>query len=283
MSNRKDNSKLYLKILLIFTLIIAAFITSVLFIFPTLYENECKTRINEDLEEKLKGGILTSNIRVIQRKSKIIGNTEELTFSAGASGVIFEKNAGVYYALTAYHVVSDGDENTKFLIQPYTAPSFSEYTDTVLEYYKQFPAAKVEYYSKEYDLAVLSFHSAQKLETVNIAEKNAEKDAEIAVISNPEGKSFVHTFGSILSNDMTCFSDGGGAESSYVIKHSAYIAPGSSGSAVLSFNGENVETVGINIGGGTDFMGRFSYGAMIPCQQIKQFLYEWKWEKALPN
>ena len=55
MSNRKDNSKLYLKILLIFTLIIAALITSVLFIFPTLYENECKTRINEDLEEKLKG------------------------------------------------------------------------------------------------------------------------------------------------------------------------------------------------------------------------------------
>ena len=49
--------------------------------------------------------------------------------------MIFEKNAGVYYALTAYHVVSDGDENTKFLIQPYTAPSFSEYTDTVLEYY----------------------------------------------------------------------------------------------------------------------------------------------------
>lgn len=201
---------------------------------------------------------------------------EELTFSAGASGVIFEKNAGVYYALTAYHVVSDGDENTKFLIQPYTAPSFSEYTDTVLEYYKQFPAAKVEYYSEEYDLAVLSFRSAQKLGTVNIAEKNAEKNTEIAVISNSEGKSFVHTFGSILSNDMTCFSGGDGAESGYIIKHSAYIAPGSSGSAVLSFNGKNVEAVGINIGGGTDFMGRFSYGAMIPCQQIKQFLYEWK-------
>ena len=178
-------------------------------------------------------------------------------------------------------MVSDGDKNTKFLIQPYTAPSFSEYTDTVLEYYKQFPAAKVEYYSEEYDLAVLSFRSAQKLGTINIAEKNAEKNTEIAVISNPEGKRFVHTFGSILSNDMTCFSGSYGSESSYIIKHTAYIAPGSSGSAVLSFNGENVEAVGINIGGGTDFMGRFSYGAMIPCQQIKQFLYEWKREKVL--
>ncbi len=281
MSNRKDNSKLYLKILLIFTLIVATIITSVLFILPSLYENECKTRINEELEEKLKGDLLTSNIRIIQKKSKIIGDMEELTFSAGASGVIFEKNAGVYYALTAYHVVSDGDKNTKFLIQPYTAPSFSEYTDTVLEYYKQFPAAKVEYYSEEYDLAVLSFRSAQKLGTINIAEKNAEKNTEIAVISNPEGKRFVHTFGSILSNDMTCFSGSYGSESSYIIKHTAYIAPGSSGSAVLSFNGENVEAVGINIGGGTDFMGRFSYGAMIPCQQIKQFLYEWKREKVL--
>ena len=76
MSNRKDNSKLYLKILIIFTLIVIAAVTAVLFVFPSMYENECKTRINEELEEKLKGDILTSNIRVIQRKSKIIGDME---------------------------------------------------------------------------------------------------------------------------------------------------------------------------------------------------------------
>ncbi len=276
MSKQKDNSKLYLKILLIFTLIILALITAVLFVFPSLYENECKTRINQELEEKLKGDILTSNICVIRRKSKIIGDMEELTFSAGASGVIFEKQAGVYYALTAYHVVADADENTKFLIQPSFVPPFSEATDTVADYYKQFPAAEIEYYSKEYDLAVLRFRSAQNFGVLNIAESNAKKGTEIAVVSNPDGERFVHTFGSVVSDDMIFFSGSDGAESSFIIKHNAYIAPGSSGSAVLSFNNGKAEIVGINIGGASDFMGRFSYGAMIPCQHVRIFLNNWR-------
>lgn len=272
----KDNSKLYVKILLIFTAAVFITVTLVLFVFPSIYDNECKTRINQRLEAMLTYDVQSSNICVIRRTSKINGNMEELTFSAGASGVIFEKQAGVYYALTAYHVVADADENTKFLIQPSFVPPFSEATDTVAEYYKQFPAAKIEYYDKEYDLAVLSFHSGEKLGILNVAETNAEKDTEIAVVSNPEGKRFVHTFGSIISNDMTYFSGNDGAESNFIIKHNAYIAPGSSGSAVLSFNSGGAEIAGINIGGASDFMGRFSYGAMIPCQHVRMFLNNWK-------
>lgn len=276
MTAARDNSKLYIRILLIFTAAVLVIVALVLFVFPSLYENECKTRVNQELEEKLKGDVLTSNICVIRRKSEITGDTEKLTFSAGASGVIFEKQAGTYYALTAYHVVADADENTKFLIQPSFVPPFSETTDTVADYYRQFPAAKIEYYSKEYDLAVLSFRSAQNFGILNIAESNSEKGTEIAVVSNPEGERFVHTFGSIISNDMTFFSGSDGAESNFVIKHSAYIAPGSSGSAVLSFNNGTAEIVGINIGGASDFMGRFSYGAMIPCQHVRSFLNNWK-------
>lgn len=278
MSN--DKSRLYIKILLIFTAVILVIVTLALFVFPSLYENDCKTRVNKELEAKLTYDVQSSNICVIRRQSKITGDTEQLTFSAGASGVIFEKQAGTYYAVTAYHVVSDADENTKFLIQPSFIPPYSETTDTVAEYYKQFPPAKIEYYDKEYDLAVLSFHSGEKLGILNIAESNAEKDTEIAVISNPEGERFVHTFGSIISNDMTYFSGNDGAESNFIIKHNAYIAPGSSGSAVLSFSDENnngnAEIVGINIGGAADFMGRFSYGAMIPCQHVRSFLNNWK-------
>lgn len=274
MSN--DKSKLYIKILLTFTAVILVTVVLTLFVFPSLYENDCKTRVNKELEAKLTPDVQSSNICVIRRQSKITGDTEQLTFSAGASGVIFEKQAGTYYALTAYHVVEQADENTKFLIQPSYVPPFSESTGTVAEYYRQFPTAKIEYFSKEYDLAVLSFYSGEKLGILNVARTNAEKDTQIAVVSNPEGERFTHTFGSIISNDMTYFSGNDGAESNFIIKHNAYIAPGSSGSAVLSFNSGEAEIVGINIGGARNFMGKFSYGAMIPCQHVRSFLNNWK-------
>ena len=276
-----DNSKLYIRILLIFSAAVIILMTFILFIFPSLYENDCKTRVNNELEAKLAGDTQSSSICIIRRQSKITGDTEHLTFSAGASGVVFDKQAGTYYALTAYHVISDADENTKFLIQPYSVPPYSETNLTVAEYYKQFPSAKIEYFNEEYDLAIVSFYSSEKLGTLSVAEANAEKGTEIAVISNPEGERFVHTFGSIISNDMTYFSGSDGAESNFIIKHSAYIAPGSSGSAVLSFENGNAEIVGINIGGGTNFMGKFSYGAMIPCQQIRSFLNNWKGQRSI--
>lgn len=271
-----DKSKLYIKILLIFSAAVVILGTLVLFVFPSLYENECKTRINSGLEAKLTGEVQSSSICIIRRQSEITGDTEKLTFSAGASGAVFEKQGNTYYALTAYHVISDADKNTKFLIQPCSVPPYSETNLTVAEYYKQFPSAKIEYFNEEYDLAVISFYSSENLGTLSIAETNAEKDTEIAVISNPEGERFVHTFGSIISNDMTYFSGNDGAESNYIIKHSAYIAPGSSGSAVLSFGNGKAEIVGINIGGGTNFTGKFSYGAMIPCQHVRRFLNNWK-------
>lgn len=272
-----NNSKLYVRILLIFTAAILAVVTAVLFVFPALYENDCKTRVNTQLESKLTSDVLNANICIIQNKSKIIGDREQLTYSAGASGVIFDKKAGKYYALTAYHVVSEADENTKFLVQPYTALPYSQYDNGgIVEYYGQFPAAKVEYYEESRDLAVISFYSSESLELVSVAESDAEKGTDIAVISNPEGERFIHSFGNIISNDTVDFSGNDGLVNNYVIKHNAYIAPGSSGSAVLSFESGKAEIVGINIGGGTNFMGKFSYGAMISCQQIRSFLNNWK-------
>mgnify|MGYP006914488306 CR=1 FL=1 len=39
---------------------------------------------------------------------------------------------------------------------------------------------------------------------------------------------------------------------------------------------ENMELVGINIGGGTDIFGRFRYGVLIACDQIRECLDNWK-------
>ena len=272
-----NSSKLYVRILLIFTAAVIAVVTAVLFVLPALYENDCKTRVNTELESKLTSDVLNANICIIQNQSKIIGDREHLTYSAGASGVIFDKKAGKYYALTAYHVVSEADENTKFLVQPYTAQPYSQYDNGgIAEYYGQFPAARVEYYEESRDLAVISFYSSESLGLVSVAESDAEKGTDIAVISNPEGERFIHSFGNIISNDTVDFSGNDGLVNNYVIQHNAYIAPGSSGSAVLSFEGGKAEIVGINIGGGKNFMGKFSYGAMIPCQQIRSFLNNWR-------
>ncbi|MCM1054847.1 MAG: serine protease [Bacteroides sp.] len=275
-----DNSRLYVRILLIFIAAVLIVAAAALFVFPAAYENECKTRVNSELESKLTGETLNANICVIQNKSRIEGNVEHLTYSAGASGVIFDKQAGKYYALTAYHVVSEADENTKLLIQPYTALPYSRYDGQgIAEYYGKFPSARVEYFDESCDLAIISFYSSEELGVVTVAEENAEKDAEIAVISNPEGERFTHTFGSIISNDSVNFLADDGRTGNYIIRHNAYIAPGSSGSAVLSFESGKAEIVGINIGGATNFMGKFSYGAMIPCQQVRSVIYAWRAQK----
>ena len=53
------------------------------------------------------------------------------------------------------------------------------------------------------------------------------------------------------------------------MKHNAYIASKSSGSAVYN---EKTELVGINIGGERDMFDRFRFGVMIPSDQIKNCL-----------
>lgn len=274
---KRDNSRLYIKILLIFIAVISLTVTAVLFVFPALYENECRTRINAELESRLTDDVLSANICVIRNKSKIIGDREQLTYSAGASGVIFDKKAGKYYALTAYHVVEEDDPSIRYLIQPYNALPYSQYdAQGLAEYYGKFPSAKVEYYEKERDLAVISFYSSEKLGILSIGEEDAEQGTDIAVVSNPEGERFTHAFGNIVSNDTVDFLTEDASVKNHIIMHNAYIAPGSSGSAVLSFTGGNAEIIGINIGGGTNFMGKFSYGAMIPCRQVRSFLNDWK-------
>jgi len=60
-----------------------------------------------------------------------------------------------------------------------------------------------------------------------------------------------------------------------VMKHNAYIASGSSGSAVYN---EKTELVGINIGGERDMFDRFCFGVMIPSDQIQECLSETRGE-----
>lgn len=278
---KKDNSKVYIVILLVFLLAVVFTVVFILFIYPENYDTQCRTRENQELESHIDLSVLSANVCVVKYDITPNGNTATLSYSLGASGVIFKKEQNKYYALTACHVIADADQNTSFLIQPYDTLPYSKSGQdgnyqSLEEYYSQFPVAKVEYYDESCDLAVLSFYSPKDLGILEIAETNASKDTEIAIISNPEGKKFIRTYGSILSDTPIVFSADDDHSSNLAIKHNAYVAPGSSGSGVLSYMGGKFKIVGINIGGGTNFMDKFQYGVMIPCQQIRRFLDNWE-------
>ncbi len=276
---KKNYNKLYIGILLGFIAITAAVVTIVLFIYPTVYENDCKTRVYADLESKLDYNVMNANICIVQcKKTSLGGNTEEYTYSEGASGVIYEKKDNKYYALTAYHVVA-GLDSVQFIVQPYGAESYEDSKKaslreiSLIDYYNTFPKGNVEYYDKDSDLAIVSFKSDKDLGVLKLSAENLQKGDKIAVISNPEGIRFSKTYGNITSDVIIDFDAAGSSDTNKIQCHSAYIAPGSSGSVVLN---ENMEIAGINIGGGTDFKGRFKYGAMVPCQQMRYFLGEAK-------
>lgn len=281
MTSINNNSKLYIKILVIFIAVLLVTVAAVLFVVPEIHDEQCRTRFNTELDSQIDSSVLMANICVVRYEETTEGNTTNFSYSLGASGVIYDKQQGTYYALTAYHVVSNPKENTKFLIQPYGTLPYSQSNEngghlSLEEYYGQFPFAKVEYFDESCDLAVISFRISEELGVLDIAEFNPEKNTEIAVISNPEGKKFVRTYGTITSDSTIMFSGNDDQSTNLAVQHDAYVAPGSSGSAVLCFNNGKAEIVGINIGGGTNFMGKFQYGAMIPCRQISLFLSNWR-------
>lgn len=271
-----NNSKLYIRILLIFIAVVLVMVTAALFVIPAVYENDCKTRVYEDLEKRM-DPVLSANICIVRREEETHGNVTEYSYSTGASGVIFDKKYGIYYALTANHVVESSNSSVKasFIVQPYGTQPYSQNDgeSSLVEYYGRFPTARVEYIDEKSDLAVISFYTSEELEVLPLAEADALNGDRIAVVSNPDGKRFVHSFGKVLSGEQIVFSAGDGKSDNMTIQHSAYTAPGSSGSAVLN---ENMEIVGVNIGGATDFMGRYRYSAMIPLRQIKLFLDNWR-------
>ena len=166
-------------------------------------------------------------------------------------------------------------ENTDYIIIPYGEPTFSEYCKKSKShvssemYYEQYEKARVVFMDEEYDLAVISFKSEKAINVLPISKNNPKYDEKIMVISNPEGERFVHSYGTILSKDYYVFESDDELLPVKTFKHNAYESYGSSGSVVLN---QEMEIVGINIGGGTDFINRFKYGTMVPCELISDFL-----------
>lgn len=264
------------KLLKTFCLVYALTIIMI-FLYPVLFEYQCRTRNFYDFEDKIIDNIMSSNIVIVEHEEKIESeNVVHSTYGTGASGVVFKKDKDTYYALTAYHVVNNYPDAEYFII-PYGAPTYSEYrsqSDVHVaneEYYGQFEKASVVFADEKYDLAVISFKSKELLNVLSIEESNPKYNERIAVVSDPEGERFLTAFGVIRSKDYYTFESDDRFLSVNTFKHNAYINSGSSGSAVLD---QDMNIVGINIGGGTNFLHKFVYGAMVPCELIIDFLVE---------
>lgn len=208
----------------------------------------------------------------------IISKTEHegiVGYSVGASGIIFKKDENGYYALTANHVVNK--ENTEFLIMTVNDPTLLEYRknhpDVEIvsndKYYNQFPTAEVVYENEEADLAILYFESDQDLECMSISLDNPRKGDKIIAIGTYSEKMeyFVETCGKIKQTQTSTFHTNDGAMDNKILRHSAFVAEGFSGGGVVN---ENMELVGMNIGGQKNIFGGFSCGVMIPCEQINK-------------
>lgn len=241
-------------------------------IYPSIYDRLCKNRIYDDLSDNMKQ-IMSANIRIIDVET----HDDIKAYGSGASGVIIENKDQRYYALTAAHVVED--ESRGYIACTVNTPTYKEYRKksgnsgyiSNDEYYSMMSEIKVEYISDESDLAVASFECDENLIKVEVASDVPENGDRIVCIGNSvdSEERFVESYGKIKSNLVEFIAD---KKTDTVLKHSAYIAPGSSGGAVYN---ENMKIAGINVGGGTDSFGRFKYGVMIPAEQIAEFIEEW--------
>jgi S1-C subfamily serine protease len=242
-----------------------------------LYSYFCKHRVYTELSDRISEEILLANIKIIQKTDK----GESLTsYSTGFDGVIFKRTGNKYYALTAYHALGSLS-NTRFITLAYNDQTHREYISAggtyvgLEEYYKQFPIATVEYYDKQYDLAILSFESKSNFKTLDILDVAPKYGDKVVVISSPYGeKRNMITYGKITSRSPVKFNDKTGYDNDEhkMVKHSAYINKGSSGSVVMN---KDFQIVGINLGGGTNLFGSFGYGIAMPSDKINDFIVKW--------
>lgn len=245
------------------------------------YQKIAQNRRYPDMEKNL-DKIEGANICVI---SKTCHDDME-GYSAGASGFIFAKDDNGYYALTANHVVEKGNtqletENTQFIVMTEKDCTLSEYRKehpkmkitSPGEYYDKLSKADVVYQNEKCDLAIIHFEYKDDLKCVSIAKNNSKKSDKIVSvgINGDKMEYFVKTYGKVTQSETSVFHTEDNLADNEVQKHSAYETSGFSGGGVFN---QDMEIVGMNIGAAVNGFGRFSYGVMIPCEQINECIKE---------
>lgn len=231
------------------------------------------------LIEKIEHEALSANIKIVSLEYS--SDQQSISISPGASGVIIGKEGNRYYALTAYHVISEMDniEYPQFVVMGYDDIDIADYLSNggeyqgVDEYYLQFPVGLVEHFNDKYDLALISFITDKEYTVLPLADGNPMYGDIVASMSNPYGERNAITIGKISSKKLRPFGDEIGKRQHPMMEHTAKISQGSSGSSLLN---ENLEIVAINIGGNNNLFRQFISGRAMPNEQIRTFLEDWK-------
>ena len=188
--------------------------------------------------------LLSSNIGIFSKTEKD-GNT---SYGECGSGVIIKKEGGMYYALTAAHVVSVPDSqlivftvNTEMKMD--NIPGLEDFSVLSQETYESMYNAEVLYKSSRDDLAVIRFSCDEELSVAELADSDPKIGDRIMCIGNPQNDFFAVSYGKVTSG-MERFGEAQGYPSN-VMRHTAYIQVGSSGGA--AFN-EQLRLCGITPG-----------------------------------
>lgn len=219
-------------------------------------------------------GLLSANIGIFSKTEK----EGSISYGECGSGVIFRKDGGTYYALTAAHVVST--ENAQLLVFTANTEMKSEnipgmdFNVLASEVYDSMYPAEIEHISTRGDMAVIRFSSEENLAVMPIAENDPKTGDRIMCVGNPQNEWFAVSYGKVTSGIET-FGELQGLPSK-AMKHSAYMHVGSSGGAAIN---EKMELVGITPGGSYSLDGKtFNYGVLIPVSEIRQCLNDWSGE-----
>ena len=228
--------------------------------------------VYEDMEAAYEASnLLPSNIGLFSKT--VTGDS--ISYGECGSGVIFDREGDMYYALTAAHVVSD--ENAQILVFTINTEMKTDnipgidYSVLSQEVYESMYTANVEYVSSRDDLAVISFSSEEDLSVVTIADEDPEKDDRIMCIANPQNDWFAASYGRVISG-IEKFGEAQGFPSN-AMRHTAYMHVGSSGGGAIN---ERMLLAGITPGGYYSADGKtFKCGTLIPASEIKTCLAEW--------
>lgn len=259
-------------------IVILASMMIILFVIPSIkpYYNQAT---NKDFIENVQSNALSANVKIVQLTYETGLNSSSIAVSVGASGVIIRKEGNRYFVLTANHVITELDyaDKNQIVVMGYDDLDYNfslhnggEYVG-IENYYLQFPEITVEHIDENSDLALISFTSDKDYTVLSVSEDDAKYGDKVASMSNPSDKRNIVTAGKIGSKGFWNYKDEAGKFKYSIIKYSAVTSAGSSGSALLN---EELEIVGITLGGNENIFRQFISGMAIPNDQIRDFLRE---------
>ncbi len=251
----------------IFFIVISIIIVLVIFIIineviPIIKEKDCKNRIFNEMEDK-SNDVIRGIVGIILENNK----DDLATYKGIGSGVIFDKKDNIYYVVTARHVVNFENSNlkiftkdTNFSGQTIKADDNVNFEIPDDNYYNSLLDGKIEYISKNDDIAIISFEYDGDLSVLDFETNKLTINDKIMVIGHPEGNRYQINYGYIKSGLKNIRGD-------KVIEHNAYMNHGNSGGVALT---ENMKIAGINISGSFTLLRHFKSGYMIPYDIVKE-------------